>query len=187
MGLVAKAVDAVNLMAYDFYEPGDESITGNHAPLYHDPADPKPGSAADSVRDFEQAGVPARKIVLGVPFYGHVWGNVGPVNHGLFQPGSELPRTAPRLQDVGSGQVPPGFTRYWDAASQVPYLYNDQAKVFVSYEDSVSLAVKCAYVRREGLGGIMFWEYTADPSGALLDTINRAFSAEKRAYAGAGQ
>lgn len=187
MGLVAKAVDAVNLMAYDFYEPGDESITGNHAPLYHDPADPKPGSAADSVRDFEQAGVPARKIVLGVPFYGHVWGNVGSVNHGLFQPGSELPRTAPRLQDVGSGQVPPGFTRYWDAASQVPYLYNDQAKVFVSYEDSVSLAVKCAYVRREGLGGIMFWEYTADPSGALLDTINRAFSAEKRAYAGAGQ
>jgi len=187
MGLVAKAVDTVNLMAYDFYEPGDESITGNHAPLYHDPADPKPGSAADSVRDFEQAGVPARKIVLGVPFYGHVWGNVAAANHGLFQPGSELPRTAPRLQDVGSGVLPPGFVRYWDAASQVPYLYNAQTKVWVSYEDPVSLAVKCAYVKREGLGGIMFWEYTADPSGALLDTINRAFSAESRAYAGAGQ
>jgi GH18 family chitinase len=25
------------------------------------------------------------------------------------------------------------------------------------------------------LGGIMFWEYSADPSGALLDAIDHAF------------
>jgi len=27
-------VDTVNLMAYDYYEPDSDSITGNHAPLY---------------------------------------------------------------------------------------------------------------------------------------------------------
>lgn len=187
MGLVAKAVDTVNLMAYDFYEPDSDKITGNHAPLYHDPADPKPGSADDSVRDFEHAGVPSRKIVLGVPFYGHVWGNVGPANHGLFQPGSQVPHTFAHYQDLASAVQSQGFARYWDAASSVPYLYNAQTRVFVSYEDPVSLAAKCAYVRRNGLGGIMFWEYTADPSGTLLDTINRAFSAENSAYAGADQ
>lgn len=187
MDRVAREVDTINLMAYDFYEPDSDKITGNHAPLYHDPADPKPGSAADAVRDYERAGVPARRIVLGVPFYGHVWGNVGPANHGLFQPGSDMPHSFARFQDIGSGMLPQGFTRYWDAASQVPYLYNEQTKVFVSYEDPVSLAVKCAWVRREGLAGIMFWEYTADPSGRLLDTINRAFYTENSAYAGAGR
>lgn len=187
MARVAREVDTINLMAYDFYEPGDEKITGNHAPLFTDPADPHQASADTAVQHYERAGVPARKIVLGVPFYGHVWGNVAPAQHGLFQPGTAAPPALAHLQDVGSGVVPAGFTRYWDAASSVPYLYNEQTKIFVSYEDSVSLAVKCSYVRRAGLGGIMFWEYTADPSGTLLDTINRAFSTENSAYAGAGR
>lgn len=187
MARVAREVDTVNLMAYDYYEPGDEGITGNHAPLYTDPADPHHASADTSVRHYELAGVPARKIVLGVPFYGHVWGNVNPANHGLFQPGSAAPHPFAHFQDIGSGVLPQGFTRYWDAAASVPYLYNEQTKVFVSYEDPVSLAVKGAYVRRNKLGGIMFWEYTADPSGTLLDAINRAFAAEDSAYAGGGQ
>jgi chitinase len=187
MGSVATEVDTVNLMAYDFYEPDSDKITGNHAPLYHDPADPKAGSADDSVHGFERAGVPARKIVLGVPFYGHVWGNVGPANHGLFQPGSPVPNAFAHYGDIASTLLHQGFTRYWDAPAQVPYLYNEQTKQFVSYEDPVSLAVKCAYVRREGLGGVMFWEYSADPSGALLDTIHRAFSAENGANAGGAQ
>lgn len=187
MARVAREVDTVNLMAYDFYEPDSDKITGNHAPLYNDPADPKGMSADESVRDFERAGVPARKIVLGVPFYGHMWGNVGPTNHGLFQPGSPVPHAYAHYQDIASTLLQHGFTRYWDASASVPYLYNERTKQFVSYEDPVSLAVKCAYVRREGLGGVMFWEYTADPSGTLLDTINRAFSAENSAYARGGQ
>ncbi len=187
MARVAREVDTVNLMAYDFYEPGNDKITGNHAPLYHDPADPKQGSADEAVRDFERAGVPASRIVLGVPFYGHEWGNVGPANHGLFQPGSPVPHAFAHYQDITSMLLQHGFTRYWDASASVPYLYNAQTRQFVSYEDPVSLAVKCAYVRREGLGGVMFWEYTADPSGALLDTIDRAFSPENSAYAGGGQ
>jgi chitinase len=175
MNRAAEYLDAVNLMAYDYYEPGDEPITGNHAPLYRDPADPG-GVAADvSVRAFEQTGVPARKIVLGVPFYGHVWGHVGAINHGLFQPGTAAPNAYSRYQDIAGALLNQGFTRYWDAAASVPYLYSEQKQEFVSYEDPQSLALKCGYVLEHGLGGIMFWEYSADPSGALLDTIDRAF------------
>jgi chitinase len=175
MNRAAEYLDAVNLMAYDYYEPGDEPITGNHAPLYRDPADPG-GVAADvSVRAFEQTGVPARKIVLGVPFYGHVWGHVGAINHGLFQPGTAAPNAYSRYQDIAGTLLNQGFTRYWDAAASVPYLYSEQKQEFVSYEDPQSLALKCGYVLEHGLGGIMFWEYSADPSGALLDTIDRAF------------
>jgi chitinase len=175
LGRVQRYVDTVNLMAYDYYEPGSEKISGNHAPLYTDPADPKRVSADRSVEEFERAGVPPRKIVLGVPFYGHVWGDVGPTDHGLFQPGVPVPNAFANYGNIVTNMLPQGFTRYWDAAASVPYLYSEQKRQFVSYEDPESLALKCAYVRRKGLAGVMFWEYMGDPTGALLNTINAAF------------
>jgi chitinase len=67
-----------------------------------------------------------------------------------------------------------GFTRYWDDKAQVPYLYNAEKHIFVSYEDPESLKVKCGYVRSHKLGGVMFWEYFGDSQGKLLDTIDGA-------------
>jgi chitinase len=66
-----------------------------------------------------------------------------------------------------------GFTRYWDEIANVPYLYSPEKKIFVSYEDPQSLDLKCKYVLEHKLGGIMFWEYSADPKGALLDTVDQ--------------
>lgn len=187
MGQVARAVDTVNLMAYDYYEPGDEGTTGNHAPLYTDPADPRHISADRSVHEFEQAGVPAGKIVLGVPFYGHVWGQVSPTNHGLFQPGKPVPGAYAGYKNIVGSMLQQGFTRYWDAAASVPYLYNAQKQEFVSYEDPESLALKCAYVRKQGLGGMMFWEYNGDPSGALLNAIDQGFHTSAAGNIGGGR
>jgi len=183
---IARSLDTVNLMAYDYYEPGDEGTTGNHAPLYTDPTDPRHISADTSVRHCEQAGVPASKIALGVPFYGHVWGHVPNVNHGLFQPGSAAPNTYGRY-DMIDNMLKQGFTRYWDDASKVPYLYNPDKQMFVSYEDPESLAIKCAYIERMHLAGIMFWEYNSDPSGALLNAIDNAFSGKSPTNAEGGR
>jgi chitinase len=175
LGRVQRYLDTVNLMAYDYYEPDSDKISGNHAPLYTDPADPKRVSADRSVAEFEAAGVPSRKIVLGVPFYGHIWGDVPPTDHGLFQTGAPVPKAFADYGNIVSNMLNNGFTRYWDAAASVPYLYSEQKREFVSYEDTESLALKCAYVRRKGLGGVMFWEYTGDPTGALLGVIHTAF------------
>ncbi len=174
MGEVEKYLDTVNLMAYDYYEPTDDAVTGNHAPLFTDPSDPKKISAERSVREFEQAGVPAAKIVLGVPFYGHVWGEVEDVDHGLFRPGKRVPNEFALYSNIQSRMINNGFTRYWDPVASVPYLYNSEGKIFVSYEDPESLALKCKYVLDNRLRGVMFWEYAADAAGALVDTIDMA-------------
>jgi chitinase len=172
MGKVQKYVDTVNLMAYDYYEPTDDALAGHHAPLFTNPADPKKISGDRSVREYEQAGVPATKIVLGVPFYGHVWGEVADTDHGLFQPGKPIPHAFARYGDISSTMLDNGYTRYWDTTASVPYLYNSEKKIFVSYEDPQSLGLKCRYALTHQLGGIMFWDYTADPTGALLDAID---------------
>jgi chitinase len=171
---VAQYVDTVNLMTYDYYEAGADPTTGNHAPLFTDPADPKKDSADDAVEAFEAAGVPARQIVLGVPFYGRMWGQVSNVNHGLFQPGKSIPNSYAGYNAITTTLLGHGYTRYWDAASKVPYLFNDEKKIFVSYEDPESLAAKCDYVRTHNLAGVMFWSYFNDANGELLGTIDRA-------------
>jgi chitinase len=177
-------LDTVNLMAYDYYEASSDDITGNHAPLFTDPADPKKVSANTSVLAFEKAGVPAEKIVLGMPFYGRTWGDVMDQNHGLFQPGKDIPNTYGSYSAIASTMLDKGYTRYWDAKSSVPFLYNAEKHIFVSYEDPESAAAKCAYVKAHHLGGVMFWDYESDPSGTLLHAIRKALDGDGQAGEG---
>ena len=173
MNKVQQYVDAINLMAYDYTMPSISSTTDHSAPLFADPAAHRPQSADASVRAFSLAGVPSRKILLGVPFYGRVWAQVADRNHGLFQPGKPAPGDAAPYSVIQQNMLNRGFTRYWDQAAEAPYLYNAAAQEFVSYDDAESLAIKCRYVKSHQLGGVMFWESTDDPSGVLVRSMAR--------------
>jgi chitinase len=174
MRKVQRSLDTVNLMAYDYYVAG--GLTGNHAPLFTDPDDPKQISAERSIREFEQAGVPAEKIVLGVPFYGHQWGEVAGAHHGLFQSGKPLPKGYAPYSIISATMLNNGFDRYWDQASSVPYLYSATQSIFVSYEDAESLAIKSRFAIDQHLAGIMFWDYAGDPTGMLLDAVYKGLT-----------
>jgi len=175
MARAQEFVDTINLMTYDFSEPSSDRIANHHAPLYTNPASPKKESADSAVGEFEKTGVKAEKIVLGVPFYGHVWGEVGAENHGLFQPGKPVAGDWASYAKISSEFLSSGYVRYWDGAAKAPYLYNAEKQIFVTYEDPESLAAKCDYILRNKLAGVMFWEYAGDPSGTLLRTINAEF------------
>jgi chitinase len=56
----------------------------------------------------------------------------------------------------------------------VPYLYSQEKQIFVSYEDPESINAKCQYVLTHKLGGVMFWDYSSDPSGTLLRAIDES-------------
>ncbi len=171
MKLCSPYLDSVNLMSYDYYVPSVDKTTGHHAPLYPNPRDPKQVSAQTSVDLFLAAGVPARKLVLGVPFYGHAWSKVKPTNNGLFQPGKNE-KQQPDYKAITTMLGDPECRRTWDATSAAPSLYCGKSQTFVSYDDAESIAAKCQYIRNRDLGGIMFWEYSNDPSGALLQAIS---------------
>jgi len=181
MDKVQQYVDTVNLMAYDYYEPDSDATTGHHAPLFTNPADPKKVSADASVHAYEQAGVAAGKIVLGVPFYGHVWGQVPAANHGLYQPGKNVKNAWVRFGGVDA-MLKNGFVRYWDPVAKAPYLYNAEKQMFVSYEDAESVALKCRYVLDGKLRGVMFWDYESDGSGALLNAVDAGLNKNSTAF-----
>jgi chitinase len=175
MAKAQEFVDTVNLMTYDYSEAGSDRIANHHAPLFTNPASPKKESTDGSVKAMEAAGVPAGKIVLGVPFYGHLWGQVGATNHGLFQPGKPVAGDWASYASISGNLLGNGYVRYWDPVAKAPYLYNAEKQIFVSYDDPESLAAKCDYILKNNLAGVMFWEYSGDPSGTLLRTIDGAF------------
>jgi GH18 family chitinase len=172
-------VDFVNLMTYDFRVASPGEPAGHHANLYPSPADPDHVSADGAVADFLAAGVPASKLVLGVPFYGRAWEGLGSPG-GLYKEGrpprERIDTSHPSLAALVGRE---GWVRGWDATAQAPFLWNEGRKTFVTYEDEESLRLKSRYVREKGLAGVMFWEYGADRSGALLDTLDAALRGEE--------
>ena len=153
MAKVQASVDFVNLMTYDFRVASVDRIAGHHANLYDHPSDDKQRSADRAVREFLAAGVPAGKLVMGVPFYGRGWREVNPVAEGLYQPGKaveEMDLAYGRLAAEVVGRD--GFARKWDATAQAPFLWNADRRVFISYDDPESMRLKAGYVRDKGPG-----------------------------------
>lgn len=179
MARVQAVVDYVNLMTYDFRVAGGGSVAGHHANLYPNPADPDRQSVDRAVSEFLAAGVPAAKLVVGVPFYGRAWANVTSTNDGLYQAGSEPKERLETNYDRLAAELVNrnGFVRRWDAAARAPYLWNAESRIFVSYDDPESLREKCRYIGERGLAGAMFWEYFSDGSGALLGVLHEGLRA----------
>lgn len=173
MGTAAKWLSTVNMMCYDWYA-NEEKRTGHDSPLHTVAADQKQISIDDAVKKNLAAGVPARKIVVGVPFYGRRWEGVPATNNGLWQPisGSGNEMNFGRIEPLINQQ---GFVRFWDSTAAAPYLYDAENKTFITYNDAEAEAARAAYVKKHHLGGIMFWQYTGDPRHTLLDAIHEGF------------
>ncbi|WP_127529631.1 glycosyl hydrolase family 18 protein [Paenibacillus kobensis] len=173
---IAKTVDWINIMSYD-YNGGWSTKSAHNAPLYSDPAavaagipDASTFNAASSVQTMLGSGVPASKLVLGLPFYGRGWKGCAPgpsgdgqyqsctgVSTGTWEPGSL------DYGDLAAKYVNKnGFVRYWNDTAKVPYLYQASTGTFISYDDEQSFGYKINYIKSLGLGGGMFWELSSD-------------------------
>lgn len=80
---IRKNVDWVNAMCFDYHGTWNTSVTGAHAALY----DPKSNvSTSFGLRSWVSAGVPAGKVVMGLPLYGRTWQLRDPAEHGVGAP-----------------------------------------------------------------------------------------------------
>lgn len=168
---IARVLDAINLMTYDFHGSLTPT-TGHHASLFRS-ASAAPGSrnAEQAVDEFLRAGVPARKLFLGVAFYGRHFDEVEPDNDGLHQryhQGGGFLTWREISRDYSKRD---GYVRHWDEQAQAPWLWNAQRRHMISYDDPQSLRAKAAFARERGLGGIMYWEHGLDDDEQLLDAV----------------
>jgi len=169
---LARSLDWINLMTYDYHGSLEPRLSGLNAPLRADARDTTNASAEKSVDRLLELGIPARKITLGLPFYGKSWEGCapGPRGDGLYQPcerfGSEL-----MLPEVRQWVNRAGFERHWSEPGRVPYVYNPASRVFITYEDERSIRDKTWFARMRGLRGVMFWELGSDDNGVLRRVV----------------
>lgn len=69
------------------------------------------------------------------------------------------------------------WIRRWDNITQTPWLFNPTNKVFISYDDPQSIALKVQYAQSQNLGGLMVWSVDEDSSNnELLNEVAKFLS-----------
>jgi chitinase len=81
---IAPLVDQFGIMNYDYAGPWS-ATTGLLAPLFPNVLQAHGASIQTSIAAYRAAGIPTRKLLMGLPFYGYGWTGVNSSNHGLFQ------------------------------------------------------------------------------------------------------
>ena len=141
-------VDFVNIMAYDM-----ANAPKHHSALYESEISGDMTSDK-AVKAHLAAGVPAEKLVLGMPFYGR-----GGLKISSFNDYKDLHHHT-------------GVVEKWDDKAMVPYLVDEDGVLQLGYDNPRSLKIKCEYVKENGLKGAMYWDYDGDnEAGDLRNTV----------------
>ncbi|SCY79820.1 glycosyl hydrolase family 18 protein [Alkaliphilus peptidifermentans] len=183
----AEYLDFLNIMTYDFHGAWN-GFVGHNAGLWPDDRDPEtmplgiPVLNIDWAYRYYRGVLPPEKINIGIPYYSRGWKNVNPStlpgglygsapqsgggadgNNGIWNdPPPEEPSGTNPIWHMKTLEGTEGYQRYFDDVSKAPYLWHQNDRVFLSYEDEESLSHKLQYVIDKGLGGIMIWELSGD-------------------------
>jgi chitinase len=179
---IAQIVDWLGLMSYDFAGPWSKT-SGHNAPLFADPANPLPevvrNTVSAAVLRHLDAGVPPEKLLLGLPLYGRTWGGCDPRHDGEYQECAGPAKGTwddgvVNYQDIAANYLTNrAFVRHFNQVAKVPFLFGATSGQFISYDDAESFRYKIEFLKERRLGGVMYWEITADREGSLLDLIAR--------------
>jgi chitinase len=153
--------DEINLMSFDFSGAWPGWVTWYNSPAYDGgnkfQSNGKPLPSANQMVDLYIAnGVSAKKLGIGIDFYGYIW-------TGVSKP-LESWTTTPSVQS----NVPyytiikdyPGAIALWDNMAEAAYFsINDSStKQFVSFDNEKTIQAKVNYVRGKKIGGLIIWE-----------------------------
>ncbi len=185
---ISEVLDWINIMSYDFHGPWSgegDPVTNFNSPLYSVGEDPTPEpyhsefNLSSSVQNFIDRGVPKDKLNAGLAFYGRAFGGVSGGENGLF-----APYTGPAGEGTWENGVfdywdldidyidMNGYSKYWHDGAKVPWLFNSSTQIMVSYDDEESILLKTQYINDENIGGAMFWEFSSDKNGDLLNIVH---------------
>ncbi len=139
---LGEVVDYFIIMGYDY--SGRLDPPGPVAPKWW---------VEETIKFAISQGIPTRKIILGIPFYGRWW-KEGTQGRGIYYP---------ELQNVITKY---GVKRHWDRKAKTPYLkFKDENGVenVIYFEDEESLKHKIELVHKYRLAGIAIWRLDGEP------------------------
>jgi spore germination protein YaaH len=153
---LAKIVDYIVLMGYDFHNPGS-FVTG--------PVAPESGAGIVSEFDIESAVqaaltlVPAQKLILAVPLYGYSWESLNSFPRAAILPGSAYSISSRSVEELlAECATCSAVFDKTDSESHVIYKDTETGTYHqIFYPDKASTDVKVNFVKSQNLGGIALW------------------------------
>lgn len=152
-----------------------------------------------AVKVWNKAGIPNKKIVIGIPFYGSavktsrsITSSSGPYVKLASKSGirgdkyDELSADAcPGAKKAYSGSVQwrsiveagvmknkNGWKSHWDHVSGTPYAFQRKANKYLTFDNVKSIKSKVAYAKKHNLGGAMVWSLEMDDKkNTLLNSL----------------
>lgn len=188
-GQLAKRVQRLDIMTYGMAGayPGWKTW---HSSALHGAKPDTPADVASNVSAYEAAGVPARKLGIGVGFYGTCW--TGGVNGPNQDIGSSYVKADDNVMTYVAimAHYYQAASYHYDSTAAAPYLgysrpTGPQGCTYISYENATSIKAKGRYAVAHHLGGAIIWAINEGhvlgaPSGhtdPLLLATRKAFQA----------
>ena len=160
--------DFINLMCYDYR--WESPITGFHSNTYTPQRDDDPTSIVWAIEKYTAAGVPIEDLVIGAAFYSHRYDGVTGGGDGYGKPYSGAYIYGPSYTSIHNEyEKNSKFTKHWDDTAKEPWLFDGES--FITYDDADAMYHKAELVKKEGLGGMMYWEHSSDLTGILFNVI----------------
>ncbi|CAN4113169.1 unnamed protein product [Withania somnifera] len=174
---VARYFDWVHVVAYDYYLPTKDNVTGAHAALY-DPASKR--NTDYGIKEWIKNGLPANKIVLGLAYHGYAWTLVNQ-NHNTV--GSSARGKAITRDGSMSYRA---IKQYMKSYGAIP-VYNSTYVVnyvtigsfWIGYDDVETIRTKVSYAKDKGLLGFAAFQI---PSDDVDWKLSKAASDEEEEY-----
>lgn len=180
---LAATVDFVNFMAYDIHGAWENQVD-HHAPLYRRSFEEGKEAViiSESIDYWLAQGMPAQKLIFGLPSYGRSYRLADATKTDLLSPAIGAGPLGPytgqdgflALYEMCLNQQS-GWTVVTDPTGKMgPYGYS--GTTWVSWDDIDMVITKVKYAMNKGLGGIMFWELTLDDFNGFCNMGQRPFS-----------
>ncbi|KAK0747798.1 glycoside hydrolase [Apiosordaria backusii] len=158
-------LDAINLIAYDFFGTWTPK-SGHHAQLYSMSKDEECG--ASGVQFLMASGVPANKILLGIPLFGRSFLNVTGPGHKNRGAGGED-------GSFDYNQLPRKGTKEQVDKRAVAAQCVGGDGGFVTYDNPDTVKIKATFCKQKGLGGLFYWSAPSDSKDSKRSLITAGF------------
>ena len=183
----AKYLDFLSVMSYDYHGGWNEYVE-HLAGIYPNVEDREtatqimPTLCMDWAYRYYRGVLPSEKILMGIPYYTRGWENVQGGTNGLHGT-SKTPASGKyniwgddldgdgNLEPAGANPLwhvlnlmenDPNLKVYWDDISKVPYVWQNNEKVFLSFENEKSIDARLDYIKDKNLGGALIWVMNGD-------------------------
>jgi len=170
----AAFVDRINVMCYDYHGPFNvPKITGVNAPLNRDTSPKSQLYVAKTLQNYLLNNVPANKMVLGMPAFGHSYEGVAGLTLTDNGPGKPFKNDG----IPGPSTRSPGLLAYFEIADMIARLqltfeadsvtdtargYHIFSGKWVSFDTPDTIKLKSQLALNANLKGVMFWSIDLD-------------------------